>query len=58
MSGSKQWTGKKAAYKIWTEINDFVDAYTATDPKQLHQEWYQEWYRIYHVGRIGVRRIP
>ena len=58
MTRGKQWTGKNSAHKTWTEINEFVDSYTATHPEEHETEWYHSWYRIFHVGRIGERRIP
>ena len=40
-TGKNQWIGKNTAYKIWTDINTYVDNYTGTNMKEHDSEWYR-----------------
>ena len=50
-----QWIVKQASWRLWHDINNFVDAYTAEHQHELEQPWFQEWYTFYHTLQAGNR---
>ena len=51
------WTGKATAYKLWCDVNVFVDTYTSTHQTELESEWFRTWYGYFHTAQIGESNI-
>ena len=54
---SKQWTGKSSAFKLWNDINGYVDSYTATHQSHLESEWFKRWYELLHTAHFGESNV-
>ena len=53
----QRWTGKGTAYRIWTDINKYIESYTSKNPHELESSWFKKWYNYYHVTKIGNEHI-
>ena len=53
----QRWTGKGTAYKIWKDVNTYVESYTSEHPHELQSSWFQKWYKFYHESKIGDETI-
>ena len=54
----QRWTGKGTAYRIWTDINKYIESYTSKNPHKLESSWFKKWYNYYHISKIGDETLP
>ena len=53
----QRWTGKGTAFKIWRDVNQYVENFTTENPHELESEWFKQWYNHYHNTKIGDENI-
>ena len=54
----QRWTSKGTAYKLWNDINKYVESYTAENPHELESEWFKKWFNSFHKNQIGDESLP
>ena len=53
-----RWTAKGTAFKIWCDINTYVEAILRDDPSLVNSNWYQRWNNIFNTALIGKPETP
>ena len=51
------WTGKGTAYRLWLEINKYVEEYAHVHPQTKETAWYKRWSEVYSVGNLAAPAV-
>lgn len=43
-----QWIGKNTTYRVFNEVDDYINAYCSENQPALETEWFTKWYEWYH----------
>ena len=54
----QRWTGKGTAYKVWHDVNKYVESFTAENPHELEKPWFKTWYTHFHTNQIYNDTLP
>ena len=57
MTKLQRWTGKGTAFKIWRDVQEYVENYTTENPHEMESVWFKKWYGYYHTMKIGEDSI-
>ena len=53
----QKWTGKGTAYKIWRDINNYVDTYLSEHQHELESPWTKKWQELFLKRKIGEEEV-